>query len=90
MLRKLLNWLCGVRSPEHEAWLAQTARPMPPELRITLLRRDSGDVYLVIYRADQTVEACAACGRWASNPQLDLTWWDAAQMAKRIREVRHG
>lgn len=84
-----LNWRAS--SPESEAWSRQRERPvqpMPPERRITLLRRENGTVYLVVYRADQQVEAAAACGRWAANPQLDLTWWEAAQMAKRIREVR--
>jgi len=44
------------------------------------------DWYVVAYDDDTKAEALRVIGRWASNPNLNFTWYDAALMSQRIRE----
>ena len=54
-------------------------------LSLTVLVK-RGERYALVYRDDQVVEACRAAGRWAGNPELSFTWYDAAVLCVRIRE----
>lgn len=60
--------------------------------------KDAGDVnclalvrgeekYLFLFRSDEQskAEAVRTIGRFAANPELSLTWLDAAALTKRIR-----
>jgi hypothetical protein len=42
--------------------------------------------YIVIYDHATAPEALRTLGRWASNPEVGFTWYDAAVLCKRIRE----
>jgi hypothetical protein len=42
--------------------------------------------YIVLYPDCKRCEALRAVGRLASNPDLSFSWYDAAQLAMRIRE----
>ena len=41
--------------------------------------------YIVSCRADNASEGMRTLGRWASNPELDFTWGDAAMMSQQLR-----
>lgn len=42
--------------------------------------------FIVIWADDQAEEALRVLGRWASNPELSFTWYDASVVSKRIRD----
>jgi len=43
------------------------------------------DVYILRFDPDQAGEALRTLGRWASNPELSLSWPDVASLAHEIR-----
>ncbi len=47
--------------------------------------------YIVSFSEDNRCEALRTLGRWACNPELSFTWFDAAAMRRGIKglEVNH-
>ena len=45
------------------------------------------DKYTILYRNDTKNDALRVLGRWASDPALTFTWYDAAMLSKVIREA---
>jgi hypothetical protein len=45
-----------------------------------------GETYLFIFPPERANDAIRAVGRMASNPELSLTWYDAAIIAQAINE----
>lgn len=43
--------------------------------------------YVWLFRDESRPEALRSLGRYASNPDLSLTWYDAEQMSQKIRAV---
>ena len=43
--------------------------------------------YIFLYDDAQRVETLRMLGRYAADPQLSFTWYDAAVMSKKIREL---
>uniref|UniRef100_A0A6M3JN57 Uncharacterized protein n=1 Tax=viral metagenome TaxID=1070528 RepID=A0A6M3JN57_9ZZZZ len=41
--------------------------------------------YILLWHDEQTREAIQQLGRWAANPELTFSWWDAATTCHRIR-----
>ena len=41
--------------------------------------------YVILFRAEYANDAVRTAGVWASNPELSLNWYDAAQLARQIR-----
>jgi hypothetical protein len=41
--------------------------------------------YVFLYEDSQQSEALRTLGRFASNPELSFSWYDAAVLAKKIR-----
>lgn len=46
--------------------------------------------YALAFDVDDCAPAYRLLGRWASDPDLAFSWYDAAVMSKRIRESTHG
>lgn len=42
--------------------------------------------YVLLHTAATRAEALRTLGRWASNPDLDFTWYDAVTLSQRIRK----
>jgi hypothetical protein len=42
--------------------------------------------YLVLFDEQHREEAFCTLGKWASNPELSFNWYDAANIAMRLRE----
>lgn len=42
--------------------------------------------YILLFSDDNRAEALRTLGRWASNPDLSFTWYDAAVLSQRIRK----
>ena len=43
--------------------------------------------YIFLYDDNNRTETLRMLGRFAADPQLSFTWYDAAVMSKKIREV---
>lgn len=52
----------------------------------TALVRD-GETFVVIYNDGQEGSALRAIGRWASDPEIDFNWFNAACMVQKIRKT---
>ena len=42
--------------------------------------------YIFLYEDSQRAEALRTLGRFASNPELSFTWYDAAVLSQKIRQ----
>ena len=42
--------------------------------------------YVFLYTDDKTAEVLQQLGRFASNPELSFTWYDAAVVATKVRK----
>ena len=43
--------------------------------------------YIFLYADDQRDELKRTFGRFAANPELTFTWYDAAVLSKKVREI---
>ena len=43
--------------------------------------------YIFLYDDKHRTETLRTLGRYAADPQLSFTWYDAAVMSKKIREI---
>lgn len=56
-----------------------------PDARISLLIKGA-DRYIVCFSDRKSAgEALRTLGRWAANPELNITWYDVANWAIRLR-----
>lgn len=42
--------------------------------------------YIFLYEDSQRAEALRVLGRFASNPELSFTWYDAAVLSQKVRQ----
>jgi len=45
------------------------------------------DRYIVLFNDDNQSEALRTLGRYASNPDLSFSWYDAAVLSQKIRKI---
>ncbi len=43
--------------------------------------------YIFLFKDSQRAETLRMLGRYASNPELSFTWYDAAVLSQRIRQT---
>ncbi len=43
--------------------------------------------YIFLFDDDNRAEALRTLGRFASNPELSFTWYDAAVLSQKIRQI---
>jgi hypothetical protein len=43
--------------------------------------------YILLFDDDHRAEALRTLGRFASNPELSFTWYDAAVLSQKIRKI---
>ena len=56
---------------------------------INIIGRIRGsEQYMLIVEDGEWAAALRAIGRWAVNPELVFTWYDAAVMSERIKDLR--
>ena len=44
--------------------------------------------YIFIYTDENTSKVCKTLGKFAANPELSFTWYDAAILSNKIRQSR--
>lgn len=62
-------------------------RLVEPDVGVVVIVRGD-ERYLVVLHADDADQQCEALrlfGRWASNPALSFTWYDAAEASRKVR-----
>ena len=47
------------------------------------------DRYIFLFDDEHRAEALRTLGRYASNPELSFTWYDAAVLSQKIRHAFH-
>lgn len=45
--------------------------------------------YIFLYNDENRVEMLRTLGRYAADPQLTFSWYDAAVMSKKVREIAY-
>ena len=50
-----------------------------------LCLRKGNEQYVWLYKDEFKCEALRSLGRFASDPQLSFTWYDAAKLSQKIR-----
>jgi len=45
--------------------------------------------YIFLYDDESRAETLRVLGRYASNPELSFTWYDAAVLSQKIRQESH-
>ena len=50
------------------------------------LIKDGGERYIWLYRESEKAEVIRSFGRFAANPELSFTWYDAARLSQKMRE----
>lgn len=56
-----------------------------PMVNVSVFSKDEHR-YILIYHDERAADALRTLGRWATNPELPFTWYDAAVFSKRIRQ----
>jgi hypothetical protein len=72
-------------------------RPWPSNPEITAVAQDinvlalvkGSERYVFLYDDDSRAETLRTLGRFASNPELSFTWYDAAVLSQKIRQESH-
>jgi len=66
-----------------------TWRPQAVDQDINVLALVKGqERYIFLYDDTNRAETLRTLGRYASNPQLSFTWYDAAVLSQKIRQER--
>lgn len=60
---------------------------MTKDINIVAIVKDSGERVIILFDDSNQAEALRTVGRWASDPGLSFTWYDAAKVAQKIRKM---
>ena len=69
------------------AILAGRTRPAGDDDINVLAPIRNGQQWTLLYDDVSRAEALRLLGRWASNPELDFSWYDAALLSQKVRRV---
>jgi hypothetical protein len=58
---------------------------MPHDINVLALVK-GGERYVFLYDDASRAETLRVLGRYASNPELSFTWYDAAVLSQKIRQ----
>ena len=58
--------------------------PLSGDINVLALVKDS-ERYVFLYDQSGRAEVLRTFGRFAANPELSLTWYDAAQLSQKVR-----
>lgn len=61
---------------------------MPQEINVLALVKDD-QRYVFLYDDASHDQLLQTLGRYAADPELNFSWYDAAVMSQRVRTLRH-
>jgi len=68
---------------------AEVAQAAPKDRDTNVIALVKGtERYVWFYTDEQRTETLRSFGRYASNPDLSFTWYDAAVMSQKVREMK--
>ena len=59
---------------------------MPEDVNVVALVKGS-ERYVFLYDDSSRAETLRTLGRYASNPELSFTWYDAAVLSQKVRQA---
>lgn len=60
------------------------------ELDINVLALVKGEEqYIFLYNEENRVEMLRTLGRYAADPEMNFSWYDAAVLSKKVREIAY-
>lgn len=65
--------------------LARRAATVNDDINVLALVKGS-QRYIFLYNDSQAAETLRTLGRYASNPNLNFTWYDAAVLSQKVRQ----
>src|SRR5262245_56179276 len=70
------------RDARHRNW----EKPVTQDINVLALVKGE-ERYIFLYDDEHKSEALRTLGRFASNPELSFSWYDAAVLSQRIRQT---
>ena len=59
--------------------------PLSEDVRVIALVKTNGERYVFFWIAENRAEVLRTLGRFAVNPELSFSWYDAALLSQKIR-----
>lgn len=59
----------------------------PESITCAGIKKNDGHTYLILFTKTNRAEALRTLGKWASDPKCSFTWYDAAVLSQKIREM---
>lgn len=59
-----------------------------PDINVLAMMKGE-ERYIFLYNDENRVEMLRTLGRYAADPQLSFSWYDAAVMSKKVREIAY-
>jgi len=86
-----------ITQQEHKTQVRTVGRRPLPRQEIPAVSQDinvlalvkGAERYVFLYDDASRAEALRTLGRYASNPELSFTWYDAAVLSQKIRQESH-
>ncbi|MCC7084583.1 MAG: hypothetical protein IT427_06215 [Pirellulales bacterium] len=69
----------------HASHRRREQRTVSQDINVLALVK-GGERYIFLYDDDNRAETLRTLGRYASNPELSFTWYDAAVLSQKIRQ----
>ena len=60
---------------------------MPEGAHVVALVKD-GERFVFVFDAESAAELLQTFGRYAADPELNFTWYDAAVLSQRVRRIQ--
>ena len=60
---------------------------MSPAINVLALVKD-GERYVFLYDEESTSQVLQTLGRYAADPELNFSWYDAAVLSQRVRHLQ--
>jgi hypothetical protein len=60
------------------------------EINILAIQKPNGERYIFLFDDANRKETLRQLGRYAMNPELSFTWYDAAVVSQKIRQTKGG
>lgn len=72
----------------HTGLVRPLATPDEPEGGINVMALNKGEEkYIFLYSDSHKADVLLTIGRFAGNPELSFSWYDAAALSRKVREA---
>jgi hypothetical protein len=75
-------------APDYSDPFSEKVSSMSPAINVLALVKD-GERYVFLYDEQSTSQVLQTLGRYAADPELNFSWYDAAVLSQRVRHLQH-